>query len=26
MKFIGQPKGKMPIRRLVHRWYDNLEI
>jgi len=26
MKFIGQRKGKMPIRRLVHRWYDNLEM
>lgn len=26
MKFIGQRKGKTPIRRLVHRWYDNVEI
>lgn len=26
MKFSIQPKGKMPIRRPVHRWCGNLEM
>jgi hypothetical protein len=26
IKFIGQPEGKIPIRRPMPMWYDSIEM